>query len=114
MRTRAANSSLRTSAWRAVEAIARIGYVATKAALNGLTNAAAAEVAQHNIAVIAIDPGPTRTELADLVSERGFVLPADMHPMEIPVAKVMEVVTSANPLAYAGAIVRAVPKPPST
>jgi NAD(P)-dependent dehydrogenase (short-subunit alcohol dehydrogenase family) len=93
---------------------ARIGYVATKAALNGLTNAAAAEVAQYNIAVVAIDPGPTRTELADLVRERGFALPANMHAMEIPVAKVMEVITSANPLAYAGTIVRAVPKPPST
>jgi len=92
----------------------RVGYVATKAALNGLTNAVAPEVAQHNIAVVAIDPGPTRTELADLARERGFALPANMHAMEIPVAKVMDVITSANPLAYAGAIVRAVPKSPST
>jgi NAD(P)-dependent dehydrogenase (short-subunit alcohol dehydrogenase family) len=85
----------------------RIGYVATKAALNGMTNALAPEVAEHGIAVIAFDPGTTRTEAMDIATGRGFVPPPGTHGMEVPAAKVVELIADANPMRYSGRIVRA-------
>jgi len=90
---------------------ARIGYVATKAALNGLTNALAAEVAEHGIAVIALDPGATRTEVMDIATERGFTPPPGTHEMEVPVTKVIELIADSNPLRYSGRVVRAAASP---
>jgi NAD(P)-dependent dehydrogenase (short-subunit alcohol dehydrogenase family) len=85
----------------------RIGYAATKAALNALTNASAPELAEFDIAVISLDPGPTLTERAELARQNGFSLPNDMHAIDVPVAKVVEILTSPNPLQYSGKIVRA-------
>jgi NAD(P)-dependent dehydrogenase (short-subunit alcohol dehydrogenase family) len=51
-----------------------LGYPVTKAALNRLTNAAAARLAADNIAVVALDPGTVRTEVVDLLNEAGFHL----------------------------------------
>jgi NAD(P)-dependent dehydrogenase (short-subunit alcohol dehydrogenase family) len=84
-----------------------LGYASTKAALNRLTNALAPDLAPFNIAVVAVDPGFTRTELVDLLGQRGFVDPEGAAPMAIPVGVVLDIITADDPLAYTGQVVRA-------
>ena len=83
-----------------------IGYAASKAALARLTNALAGELALHGIAILGVDPGFTRTELVDRLAQGGLVDAADAHAMDVPVAKVMEILTAADPLALSGRLVR--------
>ena len=85
----------------------RIAYAASKAALNRLANAVAPELRDQGIAVVNIDPGFTRTELVDLMGERGVVDPDAAVPMEVPVKTVLHVLTSDDPLRYSGSILRA-------
>jgi NAD(P)-dependent dehydrogenase (short-subunit alcohol dehydrogenase family) len=86
-----------------------LGYATTKAALNRLTNALAPDLAPHNIAVVAVDPGFTRTELVDLLGARGFVDPEGAAPMAVPVATVLDIITAEDPLAFTGQVIRAQP-----
>ncbi|HEY2331007.1 MAG TPA: SDR family oxidoreductase [Acidimicrobiales bacterium] len=87
----------------------RLAYGASKAALNRLGNMIAPELRQHGVAVVTVDPGFTRTELVDLMGERGMVDPEAAIPMEVPVKTIIHVLTSADPLAYTGTILRAGP-----
>ena len=48
-----------------------LGYAATKAALNRMANALAPDLRKDRIAIVNVDPGFTRTELVDLLGERG-------------------------------------------
>jgi len=84
-----------------------LGYATTKAALNRLTNAVAADLAAHNIAVACVDPGFTRTELVDLLGERGFVDPDMAAPMDVPVQTIVGIITADDPFEFAGQVVRA-------
>jgi NAD(P)-dependent dehydrogenase (short-subunit alcohol dehydrogenase family) len=84
-----------------------LGYNTTNAALNRLTNAVAPDLMADNIAVVAVDPGMTRTELMDLLGERGLVDPTFAHPMEVPVKTIVDVITADDPLQYTGQILRA-------
>lgn len=84
-----------------------LGYASTKAALNRMTNALAPDLAPFNIAVVAVDPGFTRTELVDLLGERGFVDPQGAAPMTVPVGVILEIITADDPLVYTGQVVRA-------
>jgi len=86
-----------------------LGYATTKAALNRLTNAVAPDLVTDNIAVVAIDPGYTRTELVDLLSEQGLVDAEAAGPMEATVDVVLRVITASDPLEYTGQILRAQP-----
>jgi len=84
-----------------------LGYATTKAALNRLTNAVAPDLAVHNISVVAVDPGFTRTELVDLLGSRGLVDPEGAAPMEVPVATVLDIITSEDPLVFTGQVIHA-------
>lgn len=84
-----------------------LGYASTKAALNRLTNALAPDLVPFNIAVVAVDPGFTRTELVDLLGERGFADPEMAAPMAIPVGVVLDIITADDPLVFTGRVVRA-------
>src|SRR5208282_3218992 len=86
-----------------------VGYCATKAALNRLTNFLAAKLAVDNIAVVAIDPGGIRTEVVELLNRAGAINREDTAPMSVPVATVMKVVTAKDPMVYSGQVVRAQP-----
>ena len=86
-----------------------LGYATTKAALNRLTNALAPDLVAQNIAVVCVDPGFTRTELVDLLGERGFVDAEGAAPMDVPVQTILNVITAEDPLALTGEIVRAQP-----
>jgi NAD(P)-dependent dehydrogenase (short-subunit alcohol dehydrogenase family) len=88
-----------------------LGYATTKAALNRLTNALAPDLAAHNIAVACVDPGFTRTELVDLLAERGFVDSEMAAPMDTPVQTIMQIITAEDPFVFAGQVVRAQPLP---
>ena len=78
---------------------AALGYATTKAALNRMTNAAAVDLAGDGIAVIAVDPGTTRTEAVDVLADRGFVEADQWGAIDIPVATIIQLLESEDPLA---------------
>lgn len=85
----------------------RIAYAASKAALNRLANVIAPELREAGVAIVNVDPGFTRTELVELMGERGAIDPAAAVPMEVPVNTVLHVITANDPFAYTGTILRA-------
>jgi NAD(P)-dependent dehydrogenase (short-subunit alcohol dehydrogenase family) len=85
----------------------RITYATSKAAVNRLGNVIAAELRELGIAVVSLDPGFTRTELVEVMGERGVVDPERAVPMEIPVKCVLHLVTTDDPMQYAGQVLRA-------
>jgi NAD(P)-dependent dehydrogenase (short-subunit alcohol dehydrogenase family) len=84
-----------------------LGYAASKAALNRLTNALAPEMAAHNIVVLALDPGFTRTEGVAAMGEAGHLDADQAHSMQVPVNAVLQILSDPQPLKYAGELVRA-------
>ncbi|HLY83506.1 MAG TPA: SDR family oxidoreductase [Acidimicrobiales bacterium] len=95
------------AAGAAVLAGERIAYAASKAALNRLGNVIAPELRELGVAVVAVDPGFTRTELVELMGERGAVDPDAAIPMDVPVKAVVHVITCDDPMRYTGTILRA-------
>lgn len=85
----------------------RLAYAASKAALNRLANAVAPQLAAAGIAVVNVDPGFTRTELVDLMSERGLVDPRASVPMDVPTRTVLHIATSGDAMRWSGRILRA-------
>jgi NAD(P)-dependent dehydrogenase (short-subunit alcohol dehydrogenase family) len=86
----------------------RIAYSATKAALNRLANVVAPELRQAGIAVVNVDPGFTRTELVDLMGEKGVVDIEAAVPMEVPMRTVVDLLTTDGAaMSRTGEIVRA-------
>jgi NAD(P)-dependent dehydrogenase (short-subunit alcohol dehydrogenase family) len=85
----------------------RVAYGPGKAALNRLTNVIAPELRDLGIAIVAVDPGFTRTELVQLLGEHGLVDPEGAVPMEVPAAAVLRLVTARDPMSYTGQILRA-------
>jgi NAD(P)-dependent dehydrogenase (short-subunit alcohol dehydrogenase family) len=86
-----------------------LAYAVTKAALNRLGNAIAPELRHLGIAVVTVDPGFTRTELVDLMSERGAIDADAAVPMEVPTKAVVHIITCRDPMQYTGQILRAAP-----
>ena len=85
----------------------RLAYGASKAALNRLGNMVAPELRDMAIAVVMVDPGFTRTELVDLMGEKGLVDADAAVPIEVPVKTVVHVITCDDPMRYSGEILRA-------
>jgi NAD(P)-dependent dehydrogenase (short-subunit alcohol dehydrogenase family) len=85
----------------------RVAYASSKAALNRLGNVIAPELRDLGVAVVTVDPGFTRTELVDLMSERGAVDAEAAVPMAVPVKTVLHVITCADPMQFTGQILRA-------
>src|SRR5262249_11792634 len=79
-------------------------YGATKAALNRLGNAIAAELRPHHIAVITLDPGGTMTELMESFVKTAPIA-IDAHPMAVPARTILHLVTCPDPMAYSGRVV---------
>ncbi|MGE0878253.1 MAG: SDR family NAD(P)-dependent oxidoreductase [Acidimicrobiia bacterium] len=84
----------------------RLAYAASKAALNRLANALSPELRRQNVAIVNVDPGYTRTELVDLMAERGYVDPSGAVPMEVPVKTVVDLVTG-RAMEHTGQILQA-------
>jgi NAD(P)-dependent dehydrogenase (short-subunit alcohol dehydrogenase family) len=83
-----------------------LGYAVTKAALNRMTNRAAADLAPDNIAVIAVSPGPIKTELADTMSARGVIdSTTEFAPMSEVAELVADAVFTGDPMDRSGQII---------
>lgn len=85
----------------------RVAYAASKAALNRLGNVIAPELRGIGVAIVTVDPGFTRTELVELMGERGMVDADAAVPIDVPVRTIVHVVTCDDPMAYTGSILRA-------
>jgi NAD(P)-dependent dehydrogenase (short-subunit alcohol dehydrogenase family) len=85
----------------------RLAYAASKAALNRLGNAVAPELRALGIAIVGVDPGFTRTELVELMGERGLLDPETAVPIEVPMKTVLHLITSDDAMSYTGEILRA-------
>ena len=57
--------------------------------------------------MVAVDPGFTHTEHLDLMAKAGRIDPAGAHPMAVPVALVLDVITAADPLSRSGQVLHA-------
>jgi NAD(P)-dependent dehydrogenase (short-subunit alcohol dehydrogenase family) len=98
-------SSIPTSGGRGFSE--RVAYAASKAALNRLGNAIAPELRGKGIAIVSVDPGFTRTELVELMGERGMIDAEAAVPMEVPMKAVLYLITSADAMSYTGDVLRA-------
>ncbi len=81
-------------------------YPATKAALNRFTRSLAKEMQPHNIPIIAVDPGATKTEYSVLEIPKYGIDTSRNQPMEVPAAAVEYLVCGCpDPMAYTGQVV---------
>jgi len=86
----------------------RYAYAASKAALNRLGNALAAEFYDSGIAILMVCPGSTRTELVDLMSEAGTT-EGSAGPIDVPVKTVLHMITCDQPMQYSGRFFHSTP-----
>jgi NAD(P)-dependent dehydrogenase (short-subunit alcohol dehydrogenase family) len=85
----------------------RIGYAASKAALNRLANVIATELRQIGVAIINVDPGYARNETVSLMGELGVVDADAAIPLDIPVKTIVYAITCDDPMVYTGTVLRA-------
>jgi NAD(P)-dependent dehydrogenase (short-subunit alcohol dehydrogenase family) len=85
------------------------GYPTAKAGLNRFVRALAAEIKEYRIPVIAVEPGFTVTERTAIIFPQNNMDFSKAHSMEVPVRTVMHLCTCADPMAYSGQVVTAVP-----
>ena len=77
-------------------------YSTSKAAVNQMTSYLGNELREVGVSMVAIDPGMTRTERAEiLASDTGFDLSA-AQPMAVTAKAIEWLATHDDPLAYAG------------
>jgi len=81
------------------------GYPAAKAGLNRFVRALAAEIREHQIPVIAVEPGFTMTERTAIIFPQHNMDLSGAQPMEVPVRTVLHLCTCADPMAYSGQVV---------
>ncbi len=90
-----------------------IGYPVTKAASHRIAAALAKETAEHNVAVLNLDPGHTLTErhtdtqggnVSNVNIDR-----SDTHGVWIPAKAAAYIATCANPIAFNGKSINAKP-----
>ncbi len=77
-------------------------YVATKLALNGLTNQAAYELGRRGIVIVAVHPGFTATENARRIAQEVNVDISSANPMSLPAKVVAHLASCEDPRAYNG------------
>jgi NAD(P)-dependent dehydrogenase (short-subunit alcohol dehydrogenase family) len=83
------------------------GYPAAKAGLNRFVRALAAEIAEHRIAIIAVEPGLTMTERTAIVFPQNNMDLSGAHSIQVPVRTVLKLCTCDDPMAYSGKVVAA-------
>jgi NAD(P)-dependent dehydrogenase (short-subunit alcohol dehydrogenase family) len=82
-----------------------VGYGATKAAVNRMTNALANELRSRNIAVIALDPGSTTTENRLQVADRFGFTPEGTHDADLPGRAAAYLAGCPDPMLYTGRVI---------
>jgi len=81
------------------------GYPTAKAGLNRFVRALAAEIREHRIAVIAVEPGFTATERTAIIFPQNNMDFSRAHSIEVPVRTVLHLCTCADPMAYSGQVI---------
>ncbi|HXY93992.1 MAG TPA: SDR family oxidoreductase [Acidimicrobiia bacterium] len=84
-----------------------LAYAASKAALNRMGNVLAAQLYEHGIAVITVEPGFVRTEFVAMMEERGGYDATGAIPMSVPARVVAHLADSDHAMRYTGGVVRA-------
>jgi NAD(P)-dependent dehydrogenase (short-subunit alcohol dehydrogenase family) len=83
-------------------------YGPSKAAMDRLTELLAGQYRAASIAVIALQPGFTRTEIAEIGAAGAGLSAEDAHPVELPARAAAYLLTCEDPMRYSGQIVQAV------
>jgi NAD(P)-dependent dehydrogenase (short-subunit alcohol dehydrogenase family) len=81
-----------------------VAYGASKAALNRMTNALANELRAFNIAVIALNPGSTTTEMRPMLAERFGFSAEGAYGTDVPARAVLHLATCQDPMRYTGSV----------
>ncbi len=81
------------------------GYPTAKAGLNRFVRALAAEIREHRIPIIAVEPGFTVTERTTIIFPQNNMDFSRAHSMEVPVRTVLHLCTCADPIAYSGQVI---------
>ena len=82
-----------------------IAYGTSKAALNRLTFSLARDYRPANIAVVALDPGFTRTEITEIGAAAAGRDASNAHPVEVPAKAAWHLITFGDPMWYTGKVV---------
>lgn len=83
------------------------GYPTAKAGLNRFVRTLAAEVKEHRIPVIAVEPGFTVTERTTIIFPQNNMDFSRAHSMEVPVRSILHLCTCNDPMPYSGQVVLA-------
>jgi NAD(P)-dependent dehydrogenase (short-subunit alcohol dehydrogenase family) len=83
------------------------GYPTAKAGLNRFVRALAAEIKEHRIPVIAVEPGFTVTERTSIIFPQNNMDFSKAQPMEVPVRAVLHLCSCDDPMAYSGQVITA-------
>ena len=83
-----------------------LAYPSSKAALDQLCRSVAPQLRQYGVAVVNINPGYVRTEMVDLMAERGVDVSTSIT-MDIPTRAISYLVTCDDPLRYTGMVLSA-------
>jgi citronellol/citronellal dehydrogenase len=81
------------------------GYPTAKAGLNRFVRALAAEIREHQVAVIALEPGFTMTERTAILFPQKNMDFSAAHSMEIPVRTVLHLCTTSDAMSYSGRVI---------
>ena len=83
-----------------------LAYPSSKAALDQLCKSVAPQLRQYGVTVVNINPGYVRTEMVDVMAERGMDV-SDAIPMDIPTRAITYLATCDDPIRYTGQILSA-------
>jgi NAD(P)-dependent dehydrogenase (short-subunit alcohol dehydrogenase family) len=102
--------NLTTSAHGAAEPVpglpVPLAYPASKAALDQLCRSVAGQLRPFNVAIMNVNPGFVRTEMTDLLAEKGVDASAAI-PVSVPTRAIAHLATCDDPMSYTGTVVTA-------
>ena len=104
MKERGGGIIVNVTSGSATTVVSGLGYGVSKAALNRMTMGMAHDYRDAGIPVIALDPGFTRTEIAEVAASGIGMDAKDAHPMEVPALATIYVITH-DPMSYSGQVV---------
>ncbi len=83
-----------------------LAYPSSKAALDQLCKSVAPQLQQYGVAVMNVNPGYVRTEMVDVMAERGMDVSGSIA-MDIPTRAITYLATCDDPMRYTGRILSA-------
>jgi NAD(P)-dependent dehydrogenase (short-subunit alcohol dehydrogenase family) len=83
-----------------------LAYPSSKVALDQLCKSVAPQLRQYGVTVVNVNPGYVRTEMVDVMAERGMDV-SDAIPMDVPTKAITYLATCDDPMRYTGQILSA-------